>query len=79
MRENLSSWNDTIVALATPPGLGAIAVIRLSGPSAIKMISGVFSKKSIATKASHTVHFGKIINDKSVLDEVVVTIYRATK
>jgi tRNA modification GTPase len=79
MRENLSSWNDTIVALATPPGLGAIAVIRLSGPSAIEIMSGVFSKKSLSTKASHTVHFGKIINDNAVLDEVVVTIYRAPK
>ena len=79
MRENLSSWNDTIVALATPPGLGAIAVIRLSGPASIEMISSVFSKQGLNSKASHTVHFGKIINGKEVLDEVVVTIYKAPK
>ena len=79
MRENLSSWNDTIVALATPPGLGAIAVIRLSGPAAISVTSAVFSKQDLNNKASHTVHIGKIINGKEVLDEVVVTIYRAPK
>ena len=79
MRENLSSWNDTIVALATPPGLGAIAVIRLSGPKAIDIISSVFSKNNLATKASHTVHLGKIINGKEVMDEVVVAIYKAPK
>ena len=39
MRENLSTWNDTIVALATAPGLGAIAVIRLSGTKAIEITS----------------------------------------
>ena len=77
MRENLSSWNDTIVALATPQGLGAIAVIRLSGPTAIDIISSVFSKKHLHNKASHTVHFGKIINGKEVIDEVVVTLYKA--
>ena len=79
MRENLSSWNDTIVALATPPGLGAIAVIRLSGPASIEMISSIFSKQGLNSKASHTVHFGKIINGNEVLDEVVVTIYKAPK
>jgi len=79
MRENLSSWNDTIVALATPPGLGAIAVIRLSGPKAIEIVSSVFSKKNLNTKSSHTVHLGKIINGKEVIDEVVVTIYKAPK
>ena len=79
MRENLSSWNDTIVALATPPGLGAIAVIRLSGPASIDMTDAVFSKQGLKSKASHTVHVGKIINGKEVLDEVVVTLYKAPK
>ena len=79
MRENLSSWNDTIVALATPPGLGAIAVIRLSGPTAIELMSSVFTKKHLNNQASHTVHLGKIINGKEVIDEVVVTIYKAPK
>jgi tRNA modification GTPase len=79
MRENLSTWNDTIVALATAPGLGAIAVIRLSGPKAIEITASVFSKKSILTQASHTVHFGKLTNGKEVIDEVVVALYRAPR
>jgi tRNA modification GTPase len=79
MRENLSTWNDTIVALATAPGLGAIAVIRLSGEAAIHIVGSVFSKKSLANQPTHTVHYGKLMNGKEVLDEVVVTIYRAPK
>ena len=77
MRENLSTWNDTIVALATAPGLGAIAVIRLSGPKAIEIVASVFSKKSIINKPSHTVHFGKLMEGETVIDEVVVSIFRA--
>lgn len=79
MYENLSTWNDTIVALATAPGLGAIAVIRLSGPKAIEITTSVFSKKSLLQQPSHTVHFGKLMNGNEVVDEVVVSIYRAPK
>ncbi|MFN6245260.1 MAG: tRNA uridine-5-carboxymethylaminomethyl(34) synthesis GTPase MnmE, partial [Chitinophagaceae bacterium] len=79
MRENLSTWNDTIVALATAPGLGAIAVIRLSGKEAIEITSKVFSKQSILKAPSHTVHFGKLKEGVHVIDEVVATIYRAPK
>jgi tRNA modification GTPase len=79
MRENLSTWNDTIVALATAPGLGAIAVIRLSGKEAIEITSKLFSKQSILTAPSHTVHFGKLKEGVHVIDEVVATIYRAPK
>lgn len=79
MHENLSTWNDTIVALATAPGLGAIAVVRLSGSKAIEITGSVFSKKSIVHQASHTVHFGKLMNGSEVVDEVVVSIYRAPK
>jgi tRNA modification GTPase len=79
MRENLSTWNDTIVALATAPGLGAIAVIRLSGPKAIEITASVFSKKSLVNQPTHTVHFGKLLNGLDVIDEVVVSIYRAPK
>ncbi len=77
MRENLSNWNDTIVALATAPGIGAIAVVRLSGPQSIELVAGVFSKKNLISKASHTVHFGKILDGAHVIDEVVVTLYKA--
>ena len=79
MRENLSTWNDTIVALATAPGLGAIAVIRLSGEKAIEMVGSVFSKKNLQSAPSHTVHYGKLMDGEIVIDEVVVTIYKAPK
>lgn len=79
MRENLSNWNDTIVALATAPGIGAIAVIRLSGEKAIEIVNGVFPKKNLLIQKTHTVHFGKIVFEKMVVDEVVVTLYRAPK
>ncbi|MFM2439654.1 MAG: hypothetical protein RLZ16_652, partial [Bacteroidota bacterium] len=79
MRENLSTWNDTIVALATAPGLGAIAVIRLSGEKAIEMVSAVFSKQHLQAAPTHTVHYGKLLDGDIIIDEVVVTIYRAPK
>jgi tRNA modification GTPase len=79
MRENLSTWNDTIVALATAPGLGAIAVIRLSGAQAIEITASVFSKKSLIQQPSHTVHFGKLMNGSETIDEVVVSLYRAPR
>ena len=75
----MSNWNDTIVALASAPGIGAIAVIRLSGPASIELVGSVFSKKNLHLKASHTVHFGKIIDGAHIIDEVVVTLYKAPK
>jgi tRNA modification GTPase len=75
MRENMSNWNDTIVALATAPGIGAIAVIRLSGTRAIEIINSVFPKKDLLLQKTQTVHFGKIEFDNIVVDEVVITLY----
>lgn len=71
-------FHDTIVALATPNGVGAIGVIRLSGPKAVAICDGVFSK-NIAQSAGYTMHFGSIRNGSKILDEVVVSIYRAPK
>jgi tRNA modification GTPase len=79
MRENLSAWNDTIVALATAPGLGAIAVIRLSGTQAIQIVNSVFPSKDLSLAKTHTAHVGKLMEGQTVIDEVVVTLYRAPK
>lgn len=79
MRENMSNWNDTIVALATAPGIGAIAVIRLSGAKAITIVNSVFPKKNLLLQKTHTVHFGKIEFENIVVDEVVITLFRAPK
>lgn len=67
---------DTIVALATPPGIGAIGVIRLSGPQAIQIVDAVFYGKKLSEQASHTIHFGTIRNEqKLILDEVLVSLF----
>jgi tRNA modification GTPase len=74
-------FSDTIVALSTPPGAGALAVIRLSGPDAISITTAVFSKKSLANAAGHTLHYGTLRNPETneILDEVVAALYRAPK
>lgn len=61
--------NDTICALATAQGVGAIAVIRLSGSQAISITSKVFKGKNLADVASHTIHYGHILDDTRVIDE----------
>jgi tRNA modification GTPase len=71
--------NETIVALATPPGIGAIGVIRLSGEKAIAITDTIFKGKKLANQPSHTLHFGRIMNGDTELDEVVVSLYKAPK
>ncbi|MBF9254746.1 tRNA uridine-5-carboxymethylaminomethyl(34) synthesis GTPase MnmE [Pontibacter sp. 172403-2] len=68
---------DTIVAVATASGTGAIAVIRLSGPEAISLTNNVFKGKDLAEQASHTIHFGTIRDGDKVLDEVLVSLFVA--
>jgi tRNA modification GTPase len=68
---------DTIVALATPPGVGAIGVLRLSGAAAIDIADTVFKGKKLADQPSHTAHFGRICTpDGRVLDEVLATVFK---
>ncbi|HYK76005.1 MAG TPA: tRNA uridine-5-carboxymethylaminomethyl(34) synthesis GTPase MnmE [Daejeonella sp.] len=72
-----SHSTDTIVALATPSGSGAIAVIRLSGPQAIDIINQVFKGKDLSKQSSHTIHFGTIRDGETILDEVLVSLFVA--
>jgi tRNA modification GTPase len=70
---------ETIVALATPSGAGAIAVIRISGKDAITIASSVFesvSGKNIAAQKTHTIHLGHIVDDSKVLDQVLLSIFK---
>jgi tRNA modification GTPase len=71
---------DTICAIATPPGTGAIAIIRISGPEAITICDSVFSLKKkdfrLHKAESHTIHFGFIMNGEELLDEVLVSVFR---
>src|SRR6185437_6346102 len=71
--------SDTIVALATPGGTGAIGVIRLSGPDAITIAGNVFSGKDLTKQASHTIHFGNIVDGETVLDEVLISLFIAPR
>jgi len=72
----LPDLSSTIIALATPPGVGAIGVIRLSGPRAIIITDKIFKGKRLENQPSHTAHFGKIVaDDGRILDEVLVTIF----
>ena len=72
---------DTIVALSTPPGAGALAVVRLSGPEAVACVAALFSKKKLAEQPGHTLHYGTLRDPETAeaLDEVVVALYRAPR
>ena len=74
-------FSDTIVALSTPPGAGALAVVRLSGPAAVALTAAVFSKKRFAEAAGNTLHYGTLRDPSGgeILDEVVVGLFRAPK
>ena len=72
-------FKDTIVALATPAGVGAIGVIRLSGDRAIEIVNEVFQPKDLSIQTSHTLHYGRIESAGRVYDEVVVSLYIAPK
>ncbi|HBK82743.1 MAG TPA: tRNA uridine-5-carboxymethylaminomethyl(34) synthesis GTPase MnmE [Flavobacterium sp.] len=70
---------ETIVALATPSGSGAIAVIRLSGSKAIEIASRIFesvSGKNILKQKTHTIHLGYVVEDSKVFDQVLLSIFR---
>ncbi len=73
--------SDTIVALSTPPGAGALAVVRLSGPAAVSITQALFSKKNLAGQPGHTLHYGTLREPGTtqLLDEVVVALYRAPR
>ncbi len=70
---------DSIVAMATPTGAGAIAVIRISGPEAISIASSLFysvSGKTLSQQKTHTVHLGHIKDGERIIDEVLATIFK---
>jgi tRNA modification GTPase len=74
-----TDWDDTIVAMATPPGIGAIAVIRLSGNKSFEIINRIFPGKDVTAQASHTLHVGFLKDDDKILDEVVLSLFKGPK
>src|SRR4029078_9458103 len=79
MSNQFAAWNDTIVALSTPPGIGAIGVIRLSGKKTFDIINQLFPAKDLKLQPSHTLHVGYLVYNNKVLDEVVVSLYKAPR
>lgn len=75
----LTGWDDTIVALATAPGVGAIGVIRLSGKKSFDIINKLFQSKKLSAEQSHTLHVGFIRENGRDIDEVVVSIFKSPK
>lgn len=71
--------NSTIAAIATPPGEGAIGIIRLSGADAIGIADKIFAGKQLTKQASHTLHYGRITDGDETVDEVVVSLYKGPK
>lgn len=79
MNNKLSGWDDTIVALATAPGVAAIGVIRLSGSSAFQIVNNLFPSKNLFELPSHTIHFGVLKKGKDLIDEVLVSLFRGPR
>ena len=71
--------HDTICALATPNGVGALGIIRVSGNEALGIVNRCFEGKNITEVASHTVHYGFIKDGDEQIDEVMVSVFRAPK
>ncbi len=76
MSNKLTGWDDTIVALATPPGVGAIGVIRLSGKKAISISNELFPSKDLESQPSHTLHVGFLKINETIIDEVVISVFK---
>lgn len=72
--------NDTIIALATPSGVGAISVIRLSGEKSIEIVDAFFQSvkkgKTLKNQKSHSIHLGHIVQNGIILDEVLVSVFK---
>ena len=75
----INPYQDTIVAPATTPGTGAISVIRLSGPDAFSIVDAVVKLKcgTVSEAKAYTIHYGEVFSQRSLLDEVLVSVFRA--
>ena len=76
MYNKLSGWDDTIAAIATPPGIGAIGVLRLSGDQSFEIVQKLFPSKILKGQPANTLHVGFLKEGGNVLDEVVISLFR---
>jgi tRNA modification GTPase len=70
---------ETICALATPQGVGAIAVLRVSGEKTFEIVNRIFKGRDLTEVESHTIHFGTIRDGETVVDEVLVSVFKTPK
>lgn len=71
--------NTTICAVSTAMGVGAISIIRVSGPEAIAIVNSIFKGKNLLEVKSHTINYGHIVYNEEIIDEVLVSVMRAPK
>lgn len=71
--------NDTICAISTSLGVGAISIIRVSGEEAIEKIAALFDGTDLTKVPSHTIHYGHIVSGSEIIDEVLVSVFKAPK
>lgn len=69
--------HDTICALSTPSGSGAIGIIRLSGENAISIVEELFEGKKLSQQHTQSLHFGRIVNGEEIIDEVMLSLFKA--
>lgn len=73
------NFQDTICAIATPPGVGALAIIRVSGPEALSIGNALFRGTDLTKAAGNTIHYGRITDGDKTVDEVLVSVFRAPR
>lgn len=71
--------NENICAISTSLGVGAISIIRTSGPDVISIVNKIFKNVDLIKEKSHTIHYGHIVDDKEIIDEVLVMLMRAPR
>ncbi|HUZ59853.1 MAG TPA: tRNA uridine-5-carboxymethylaminomethyl(34) synthesis GTPase MnmE [Hanamia sp.] len=76
MHTKFSDWDDTIAAIATPPGIGAIGVLRVSGEHAFEIVQKLFPSKKLKEQPPNTLHVGYLKDGENLLDEVVVSLFK---
>lgn len=71
--------DDTIAAISTAPGVGAISIIRVSGQDSLNIVNKIFKGKDLTKVPTHTIHYGHIINQDKIIDEVLVSVMKEPK
>ena len=71
--------DDTIAAISTALGVGAISIIRVSGPQSIEIVNKIFKEKNLLNCESHTINYGHIVDNDEIIDEVLIMLMKAPK